>query len=100
MLSVVCVGLTHGVALEGLRLADGTPNPKLNLKIEFLDTYREMVKLRKAGLCTEIGVCNFTVEQLQLLLEAFPDDPPAVNQCAGRPPFRSSSCVIAHASAA
>jgi len=67
-------------ALGGLRLADGTPNPKLTMRTEFLETWREMIALKKTGKVRHLGVCNFTLEQLQALLAAYPDEPPAVNQ--------------------
>lgn len=68
--------------LGGLRLPDGTPNPKLKLKLEFLETWRAMLELKKAGKIRHLGVCNFTVEQLEDLLRHFPDsrDRPEVNQ--------------------
>jgi len=67
-------------ALGGLRLSDGTPNPKLNIEMEFLETYAEMLKLKQTGKVRAIGVCNFTQAQLEALLEKFPSDPPCVNQ--------------------
>lgn len=36
-------------SLGGLRLANGTPNPALNIKIEFLDTWREMLRIKASG---------------------------------------------------
>lgn len=59
----VAIEQTEIASLGGLRLADGTPNPKLNYKLEYLDTWREMLKLKKAGKVTHLGVCNFTIEQ-------------------------------------
>merc|ERR1712130_386074 len=72
-------------AIGGLRLPDGTPNPKLTFQAEFVDTYREMIKLLEAGKCRAIGVCNFTQAQLEELLQKFPDHPPSVNQCELHP---------------
>eukprot|EP00966_Prymnesium_polylepis_P305067 7048946-Prymnesium_polylepis.1 len=66
--------------LGGLRLKDGTPNPKLTMEFEYLDTWREMIGFKKQGRAKHLGVCNFTVEQLRALLAAFPDDKPEVNQ--------------------
>eukprot|EP00931_Biecheleriopsis_adriatica_P075163 TRINITY_DN49091_c0_g1_i1.p1 TRINITY_DN49091_c0_g1~~TRINITY_DN49091_c0_g1_i1.p1 ORF type:complete len:391 (-),score=75.23 TRINITY_DN49091_c0_g1_i1:65-1237(-) len=71
--------------LGGLRLKDGTPNPKIVMEVEFLKTYAEMLKLKKAGKVNAVGVCNFTQAQLQALLEAFPEEPPCVNQCEIHP---------------
>ena len=62
----------------GLRLAGGTPNPKLHIEFEYLDTWREMVSFKKQGKVKHLGVCNFTVEQLKALIAAFPDDIPEV----------------------
>jgi len=64
----------------GLRLPDGTPNPKLTLRIEFVDTWREMLQMKKAGLVKHLGVSNFTIEQLEELRRHFPHDMPEVNQ--------------------
>jgi len=72
-------------SIGGLRLADGTPNPKLVMKLEFIDTYREMIKLLDAGKCRAIGVCNFTQMQLEQLLAEFPEHPPSINQCELHP---------------
>ena len=36
-------------SLGGLRLADGTPNPKLTLKMEYLQTWGEMIELQRQG---------------------------------------------------
>jgi len=71
--------------LGGLRLKDGTPNPRIVMEVEFLKTYGEMVKLKMSGKVRAIGVCNFTQAQLEMLLEAFPDEPPCVNQCEIHP---------------
>uniref|UniRef100_A0A7S4RIY9 NADP-dependent oxidoreductase domain-containing protein n=1 Tax=Alexandrium monilatum TaxID=311494 RepID=A0A7S4RIY9_9DINO len=66
--------------IGGLRKKDGTPNPKLVMREEFLDTYAEMLKLVENGKVRGVGVCNFTAPQLEALLERFPDSPPCVNQ--------------------
>ena len=67
-------------AIGGLRLADGTPNPQLEMEMEYLDTWGEMIKMKEAGLVAHLGVCNFTVEQLRKLAERYPDATPEVNQ--------------------
>ena len=56
-------------AIGGRRLADGTPNPQLEMEMEYLDTWGEMIKMNEAGLVAHLGVCNFTVEQLRKLAE-------------------------------
>lgn len=66
--------------IGGLRLPDGTPNPKLVMMAEFLETYGEMLKLVEVGKARAIGVCNFTQAQLESLIDRFPSDPPCVNQ--------------------
>jgi alcohol dehydrogenase (NADP+) len=63
-----------------MRGADGAPNPKIIMQIEYLETFRAMIELKKKGLCTTLGVCNLTLEQLQELVAAFPDDPPEILQ--------------------
>ena len=67
-------------AIGGLRLTDGTPNPQLEMEMEYLDTWGEMIKMKEAGLVAHLGVCNFTVEQLRKLAERYPDATPEVNQ--------------------
>ena len=67
-------------AIGGLRGPDGTPNPKLVYEIEFVETYKAMVALKKLGLCERLGVCNLTVEQLEQLIAACPDDAPEILQ--------------------
>merc|ERR1711963_653768 len=80
-------------AIGGQRLSDGTPNPKLSMQVEFIDTYREMIKLQKAGKCRAIGVCNFTQGQLEELLQKFPDHPPSVHQCELHPYLAQADLV-------
>lgn len=46
---------------------------------KFVDTYRAMEKLYKEGRTKAIGVCNFSKEQLQLLMESS-EVTPALNQ--------------------
>lgn len=72
-------------AIGGLRLEDGTPNPKLIWKMEFMETWNEMVKLYKAGKVKAIGVSNFTAKQLQEIIDGPSGVVPAVNQCEGHP---------------
>ena len=36
-------------AIGGLRLADGTPNPQLEMEMEYLDTWGEMIKMKEAA---------------------------------------------------
>ena len=42
----------------GLRLADGTPNPKLHIEFEYLDTWHEMIQFKKAGKVKHLGDLN------------------------------------------
>eukprot|EP00035_Acanthoeca_spectabilis_P002727 m.89202 g.89202 ORF g.89202 m.89202 type:complete len:344 (+) comp11712_c0_seq2:52-1083(+) len=67
-------------SIGGLRLPDGTPNPKLVFEIEFMETWAEMVKLYKAGKVKAIGVSNFTEKQLGELLAGSSGVVPAINQ--------------------
>jgi len=67
-------------SIGGLRLADGTPNPKLIWKMEYMDTWNEMVKLQQAGKVKNIGVSNFTEKQLQDIIDGPSGVVPAVNQ--------------------
>ena len=52
---------TDMVAIGGLRLENGTPNPKLVMEFEYLETWREMLSLKRQGKARHLGVCNFTV---------------------------------------
>ena len=52
-------------ALGGLRLPCGTPNPKLVMKTEYVETWKSMIALKREGKAKHIGVCNFTVEMLK-----------------------------------
>eukprot|EP00039_Didymoeca_costata_P005347 m.80734 g.80734 ORF g.80734 m.80734 type:complete len:341 (+) comp12777_c0_seq1:67-1089(+) len=72
-------------SIGGFRLADGTPNPKLNFEMEYKETWKEMTELLKSGKVKAIGVSNFTVEQLKDLIENVPGVKPAVNQCEMHP---------------
>ena len=91
----VAIEQTDLAPLGGLRLADGTPNPQLTMRMEYLDTWREMLKLKKAGKVRHLGVCNFNVEQLEALFAAFPDaaDRPAVNQVELHPYLQQPELV-------
>lgn len=72
-------------AIGGLRLEDGTPNPKLVWKMEYMETWAEMVKLLEAGKVRAIGVSNFTSKQIQDILDGPTGVVPAVNQCEIHP---------------
>jgi alcohol dehydrogenase (NADP+) len=89
-------GQTELESIGGLRGPDGTPNPKLEFEIEFIATWKIMLEMREAGFVKEIGVCNFTVEQLKELLAAFPDknDWPAVNQVELHPFLQQQELVV------
>jgi alcohol dehydrogenase (NADP+) len=72
-------------AIGGLRLPCGTPNPKLVMQMEFVETWKCMLELRRAGKAKHLGVCNFTVDMLKELMAACPDDVPEVNQVEMHP---------------
>ena len=58
----------------------GAPNPKLNLKEEYVDTWKIMVReVLNKGKARSLGVSNFTIAQLERLREES-DVIPAVNQ--------------------
>jgi len=71
---------TECKSIGGLRLADGTPNPKLIWEMEYLDTWKEMCKLVEQGKVKAIGCSNFTEKQLQDILDGDSGVCPAVNQ--------------------
>lgn len=71
---------TDLASIGGLRLKDGTPNPKLVMEFEYVETWREMLQMKRQGKVRHLGVCNFNVEMLKTLMEEFPDDAPEVNQ--------------------
>eukprot|EP01065_Artemidia_motanka_P032397 TRINITY_DN39412_c0_g1_i1.p1 TRINITY_DN39412_c0_g1~~TRINITY_DN39412_c0_g1_i1.p1 ORF type:complete len:369 (+),score=93.37 TRINITY_DN39412_c0_g1_i1:161-1108(+) len=62
-----------------LRLEDGSPNPKLRVKMEYKATWRVLEGFARDGRARSIGVSNFTKEQLQDLCASC-RIPPAVNQ--------------------
>uniref|UniRef100_A0A7S2EI73 NADP-dependent oxidoreductase domain-containing protein n=1 Tax=Ditylum brightwellii TaxID=49249 RepID=A0A7S2EI73_9STRA len=64
---------------QPLRLPDGSPNPCFNIKIEYLRTWKVMESILKSGKVRAIGVSNFTVEQLDHLMN-HSTITPAVNQ--------------------
>lgn len=67
-----------------LRLDDGTPNPKLVIEVEYLDTWKVFEGFVEAGKVKSIGVSNFTIEQLKYL-RTNSKIPPAVNQVEVHP---------------
>jgi len=76
---------TDLAAIGGLRLPDGTPNPKLVYKMEYMETWNEMCKLLAAGKVKAIGVSNFSQPQLQEIIDGPSGVVPAVNQCEAHP---------------
>ena len=64
---------TDLASIGGLRLKDGTPNPKLVMEFEYVETWREMLQMKRQGKVRHLGVCNFNVEMLKTLMEEFPD---------------------------
>ena len=76
-------------SIGGLRLKDGTPNPKLVMDFEYVETWGEMLKLKRQGKTRHLGVCNFDVQMLRQLMAAYPDDPPEINRARrSAPPSR------------
>lgn len=67
-----------------LRLEDGSPNPLLNVEVEYLDTWKVLEGFVKDGLVKSIGVSNFTMEQLEYL-KSNCEIPPAANQVEVHP---------------
>jgi len=47
-----------------MRLENGNPNPLIKISVEYLETWKEMEKLKESGRAKHIGVSNFTVHQL------------------------------------
>jgi len=67
-----------------LRQPDGSPDPRLRWKMEYLRTWRLMERMVASGKVRAIGVSNFTQEQLAQLLENA-HTIPAVNQIEVHP---------------
>lgn len=67
-----------------LRLDDGTPNPKLNVEVEYHATWRALEGFVREGKVKSIGVSNFSIEQLTDLCSKC-SIPPAVNQIEVHP---------------
>merc|ERR1712070_1083398 len=67
-----------------LRLDDGSPNPLLNVEVEYLDTWKVLEGFVKDGRVRSIGVSNFTLDQIQYL-KSNCEIPPAVNQVEVHP---------------
>jgi len=67
-----------------LRLEDGSPNPLLNVEVEYLNTWKVFEGFVREGKVKSIGVSNFTVEQLEYLKKNS-QIPPAVNQVEVHP---------------
>ena len=73
---------TDMAAIGGLRLENGTPNPKLVMEFEYLGTWREMLALKRQGKARHLGVCNFTVPSRTLGPVRYPPVP----DCRGARP--------------
>lgn len=67
-----------------LRLDDGSPNPLLNVEVEYLDTWKVFEGFVKDGRVRSIGVSNFTMEQIEYLRSNC-EIPPAANQIEVHP---------------
>jgi alcohol dehydrogenase (NADP+) len=70
----------------------GTPNPKLQIVEEFVDTWKSMEKLKEEGLVKHIGVSNFKKEQIDKLLQANLSKP-VVNQVELHPYLQQPELV-------
>jgi alcohol dehydrogenase (NADP+) len=75
-----------------LRDEKGTPNPKLQIVEEFLDTWKSMEKLKEEGLVKDIGVSNFKPEQIEQILQADLSKP-VVNQVELHPYLQQPELV-------
>jgi len=64
---------------QPMRQDNGLPNPKLKIKFEYRDTWKQLEKVLQSGKAKSIGVSNFTVEQLEELAK-ISKVVPAVNQ--------------------
>eukprot|EP01094_Clydonella_sp_ATCC50884_P003236 TRINITY_DN12497_c0_g1_i1.p1 TRINITY_DN12497_c0_g1~~TRINITY_DN12497_c0_g1_i1.p1 ORF type:complete len:206 (+),score=51.67 TRINITY_DN12497_c0_g1_i1:334-951(+) len=73
------IAFEQTVPPKPMRQENGFPHPDLKVFFEFLDTWKALEEVQKAGHARSIGVCNFTVAELQELLAAA-NIPPAVNQ--------------------
>eukprot|EP00947_MAST-08B_sp_MAST-8B-sp1_P004676 g4676.t1 len=67
-------------AIGPFRDAKGTPNPKLTIRMEYMDTWNAMAEVLRAGKVRAIGVSNFTEKQIQDLMDGPSGVVPAVNQ--------------------
>jgi len=47
-----------------MRLENGNPNPLIKISVEYLETWKELEKLKESGRAKHVGVSNFTVNQL------------------------------------
>ena len=66
-------------AIGPFRDERGTPNPKLTIKQEYLDTWRSLARVKADGFAKNIGVSNFTEAQISDVI-ALGLGAPAVNQ--------------------
>ena len=66
-------------AIGPFRDERGTPNPKLTIKQEYLDTWRSLARVKADGFAKNIGVSNFTEAQISDVI-ALGLGTPAVNQ--------------------
>lgn len=69
---------------EPMRDSAGVPNPEIIMKVEFVDTWKEMEKLYQSKKVRSIGVSNFTIEQLKELVSNT-SVVPSVNQVEAHP---------------
>jgi alcohol dehydrogenase (NADP+) len=76
----------------GLRNKKGTPNPKLTIQEEYLETWKSMERLKEEGLVKHIGVSNFRRDQLNDILEKGLSKP-VVNQIELHPYLQQPDLV-------
>ncbi|KAG2228260.1 hypothetical protein INT45_011052, partial [Circinella minor] len=68
----------HGYEFEDLKHTDENGHREIS-DVSFIDTYRAMEELVKAGLVKSIGLSNFTIPMMEQILKEC-EIPPAVNQ--------------------
>ena len=67
--------------------------PHLLTGVTIHDTWRAMIVCKEAGLCKNIGVCNFNVQLLHELCIGNPTHLPAILQCESHPYCQQANLV-------
>ena len=75
-----------------LRDAKGTPNPKLTIQEEYIETWRCMEQLKAEGLVKHIGVSNFRKDQIENMINKGLSKP-VVNQVELHPYLQQRDLV-------